>query len=105
MQVSDGMGHVGNEGQVGDNLGSEGKGLDGSGRSDMDNAKEKIEEFDWEGLEEQFYAKMEECRRVEEGLMGEFGELVEVWPSLRLSRVCAWCRVPGEGRRGVVLCT
>ncbi len=50
----------------------------GGDRNGMDNAKEKIGEFDWEGLEGRFWGRMEECRRVEEGVMREFGELVKV---------------------------
>lgn len=73
-----GNANAGEEGQVGDVLSSEGQRLDGSGRNSMENAKEKIEEFDWDGLEERFWGKMEECRRVEERIMGEFGELIEV---------------------------
>ncbi len=44
----------------------------------VENAKEQIEPFDWEDLEERFWERMEECRRVEEGVMGEWGECVEV---------------------------
>lgn len=73
-----GEGDAGNEGRLGDSLSGEGQGLDGSGTNDMENAKEKIEEFDWDGLEERFWAKMEECQKVEEGIMEEFGELIEV---------------------------
>lgn len=74
--------NAGEEGQVGDVLSSEGQRLDGSGRNNMENAKEKIEEFDWDALEERFWGKMEECRMVEERIMGEFGELIEVRLSL-----------------------
>lgn len=72
---------------AGDAGGSEAPPADGEGvasdgvvgaRNDMDGAKERIEEFDWEGLEGRFWGRMEECRRLEEGLRGEFGELVEV---------------------------
>ena len=44
----------------------------------MDDAKEQIEGFDWEGLEGRFWERMEGLRRVEEGLVGEWGELGEV---------------------------
>lgn len=70
--------NAGNEGQLGDTLNGEGQGLDPSGNNNMDNPQEPIEEFDWDGLEERFWAKMEECKKVEEGLMEEFGELIEV---------------------------
>ena len=50
----------------------------GSGKNEMDDAKEKIEAFDWEGLEGRFWDRMDECRKVEEGVREEFGELVEV---------------------------
>lgn len=77
------MGNVGHEGQVGDGLSGEGRGLDDGGeKNNMDNAKDKIEDFDWEGLEERFWERMEGCRKVEEGIMGEFGELIEVCRSL-----------------------
>ena len=51
----------------------------------MDDAKEKIEAFDWEGLEGRFWDRMEECRKVEEGVREEFGELVEVGWAFLLS--------------------
>lgn len=55
------------------------KGLhEGGMQNDMINAKERLEGFDWEGLEERFGERMEECRRVEEGVKGEFEELVQV---------------------------
>lgn len=47
-------------------------------KNDMEDAKGEIEGFDWEGLEGRFWERMEECRRVEEGVVGEFRELVEV---------------------------
>lgn len=72
------MGDASNEGQVKDNMSGEGEGLEGSGRNNMDSAKEKLDGFDWVGLEERFWGRMEECRRVEEGVTAEFGELVEV---------------------------
>ncbi|CAD6573389.1 MAG: hypothetical protein ASARMPREDX12_006005 [Alectoria sarmentosa] len=80
-QPSDSMGdaNAGEGVQVGNVLSSEEQRLDGSGENNMENAKEKIEEFDWDGLEERFWGKMEECRRVEERIMGEFGELIEVF--------------------------
>ena len=53
-------------------------GLDGGRKNDMDDAKEKIGEFDWEGLEGRFWARMEEFGRVEEGIMDDFAELMEV---------------------------
>lgn len=75
----------GGKGQAGDeHVNDEEEGLQGtgngdiSGRNNMDNAKEQLEEFDWEGLEERFWERMEECRRVEEGIVREFEELVEV---------------------------
>lgn len=71
--------NAGNEGQLGDTLNGEGQGLDPSGNNNTDNPQEPIEEFDWDGLEERFWAKMEECKKVEEGLMEEFGELIEVF--------------------------
>ena len=74
--------------QVGNVLSSEEQRLDGSGENNMENAKEKIEEFDWDGLEERFWGKMEECRRVEERIMGEFGELIEVRLSLFHRHFC-----------------
>ncbi len=43
-----------------------------------ENAKEQIEPLDWDDLERRFWERMEECRRVEEGVMGEWGECVEV---------------------------
>ena len=49
-----------------------------NGKNGMDDAKEKIEAFDWEGLEGRFWDRMEECRRVEEGVREEFGDLVQV---------------------------
>lgn len=77
---------TGGEGLVGDALNGEGQGLDESGKNNMDDAKEKLEEFDWKSLEERFWCRMEECRKTEDGIMGEFGELVQVrlllvhWP-------------------------
>ena len=56
----------------------EGQELEGSGKINMENAKEKLEDFDWDGLEERFWVKMEECKRVEEGIRGEFEELIQV---------------------------
>lgn len=66
------------EGRLGDNLSGEGQGLEEGGKNDMGSAKEQIEEFDWDGLEERFWVRMDECRRVEEGIMREFEELLEV---------------------------
>lgn len=65
----------GNEEGVGGDGGGNGS---GSGKNEMDDAKEKIEAFDWEGLEGRFWDRMEECRKVEEGVREEFEELVEV---------------------------
>ena len=73
-----GEGNAGNHGLLGDTSSGDGQVLDGGGTNSIDNAKEKIEEFDWDGLEERFWARMEECKRVEEGIMEEFGELLEV---------------------------
>ena len=73
-----GMVDAGHEDQVGGEVSVEGQELDGSGKINMENAKEKLEDFDWEGLEERFWVKMEECRRVEEGIRGEFEELIQV---------------------------
>lgn len=66
-----------------DALNGEEKGLHGNEKEDgkqnnMDSAKEMLEVFDWEGLEERFWERMEECRRVEEGVKREFEELVQV---------------------------
>ena len=62
----------------GDGSGGGGGNGRGSGQNEKDDAKEKIEAFDWEGLEGRFWDRMEECRKVEEGVREEFGELVEV---------------------------
>ncbi|KAM0799132.1 hypothetical protein BDR22DRAFT_340466 [Usnea florida] len=78
-QHSEGMDNTGHENQVGDGVSGEGQELDGVGKINMENAKEKLEDFDWEGLEERFWVKMEECRRVEEGIRGEFEELIQVF--------------------------
>lgn len=74
-------------------MGEEGDGVNGEGheaqangnvsgnrnkKNNMDDAKERIEAFDWEELEGRFWDKMEECRKVEEGIMEEFKELMEV---------------------------
>ena len=72
------MDNTGNEDQAGDGVSAEGQELEGSGKINMENAKEKLEDFDWEGLEERFWVKMEECKRVEEGIRGEFEELIQV---------------------------
>ena len=77
-QHSDGMDNAGHENQVGDGVSGEGQELDGVGKINMENAKEKLEDFDWDGLEERFWVKMEECRKVEEGIRGEFEELIQV---------------------------
>lgn len=71
---------AGAESHVNDDSSGLGQGSDavGGDRNGMDNAKEKIEEFDWEGLEGRFWGRMEEFRKVEEGAMREFGELVQV---------------------------
>ena len=78
-------------------MSGEGQELDGGGKINTENAKEKLEDFDWEGLEERFWVRMEECRRVEEGIRGEFEELIQVcgnllapFPSRRLFFGC-WC--------------
>lgn len=73
------MGNAGHEDQVGDGVSVEGQELEGGGKIDMENAKEKLKEFDWDGLEERFWVKMEECERVEEGIRGEFEELIQVF--------------------------
>ena len=59
-------------------MNGEGQELEGGAKINMENAKEKLEDYDWEGLEERFWVKMEECKRVEEGIRGEFEELIQV---------------------------
>lgn len=76
QQLSDGMGNAG-EGQN-EEGGRHEEETGGEKNNNMDNAKQRLEDFDWEGLEERFWERMEECRKVEEGIMGEFKELVEV---------------------------
>lgn len=79
VQPTEDMGNAGHEDQVGDGVSVEGQELEGGGKIDMENAKEKLKEFDWDGLEERFWVKMEECERVEEGIRGEFEELIQVF--------------------------
>lgn len=68
-------------GQAGNGLSGEGDADGSAGGKEMDNmedAKEPVEEFDWEGLEGRFWDRMDECRRVEEGLREEFEEVIKV---------------------------
>lgn len=76
------MGHAGDgggggEGRNGEDRLDEGE-KEGEGKDNMEDAKERLEDFDWEGLEGRFWERMEECRKVEEGVMGEFKNLVDV---------------------------
>lgn len=78
-----------NESHIGDRLSGQGQeeeedgGVDGEGKKkekkeSMEDAKERVEEFDWEGLEGRFWDRMDECRRVEEGLREDFEEVIKV---------------------------
>ena len=78
VQPSEGMDNAGHEDQGGGGVSGEGQELDGDRKINMKNAKEKLEDFDWEGLEERFWVKMEECKKVEEGIRAEFEELIQV---------------------------
>ena len=76
------------EDRTGDEDGLDGEGREEEGREDdggggggmnsMEDAKEEIEAFDWEGLEGRFWDRMEECRKVEEGIREEFAGLIQV---------------------------
>ena len=88
-QHPEGMGNAGHEDQLGGGVSGEGQEVEGGAKINMESAKEKLEDFDWEGLEERFWVKMEECRRVEEGIRGEFEELIQVCGDL-LARVLLW---------------
>lgn len=66
-------------GRDGDGLSGEGQEEDAGGKkNNMEDAKERVEEFDWEGLEGRFWDRMDECRRVEEGLREDFEEVIKV---------------------------
>ena len=49
------MDNAGHEDQVGGGVSGEGQELDGDGKINVKNAKEKLEDFDWEGLDERFW--------------------------------------------------
>ena len=69
-----------NESQIGDGLSGQGQEENAGGKKNntMEDAKERVEEFDWEGLEGRFWDRMDECRRVEEGLKEDFEEVLKV---------------------------
>ena len=52
--------------------------------SQAGDSKEPLEDFDWNGLEERFCKKMEECGKVEKELEGEFNEWLQVCQESRL---------------------
>ncbi|KAL2041560.1 hypothetical protein N7G274_005942 [Stereocaulon virgatum] len=46
---------------------------------DLGGAKDALEAYDWEHLEDRFHAEMEVCGKREEGIQEEFNELLEVF--------------------------
>lgn len=45
---------------------------------ELGDAKDAIEPFEWNDLEERFWREMEECRKVEKEIEEDFAELLEV---------------------------
>lgn len=81
-----------NESQIGDGLNGQGQEEDAGGKKNntMEDAKERVEEFDWEGLEGRFWDRMDECRRVEEGLKEDFEEVIKVCSKASSSSFFWW---------------